>query len=373
LGLVLVLAQVMLLVPTAAAQETPRLQVTFNPGRVTTQTVGGCQASENCPLQRGVTYTLSVDFTVNVPADPMVIEVEGGGLEIEATGSDGETTRQLPAGGTDRISLDVTIPEANGRRDRSFYLGRIRLVAEGGKFVLPIAVAVPPPRITWGPLMEAGADERAPSVTEVGSGQSVTRRVTINSNVDAEDFQIRSRSDRVSVAGVPNTLSGGQGREITIQYDAPIVNRKTRTELVLSPTSGLQALQNALRIRLVILPVQLTWSPPFVRKTLTIQDRRAIPITVTATSNYDVPDVRFKTVDLGLTPITSPLEPVPLQAGRPQPVTFLICPGYAPTKYFLGITAYQGQRPLNKRLQIRSTVTDPDDKGLDPNMPECIS
>jgi hypothetical protein len=372
MALLLALAQLLLLVPSASAQET-RLRVTFNPERVTTQMVGGCQPDESCPVQRGVTYTVNVDFTVNAPVDPMGIEVEGGGLEIEATGSDGETTRWLAAGGTDRLQLDVTVPEANGRRDRSFYIGRVRLVGEQGSFILPVAVSVPTARISWVPLLEPGSDERAPSVTEVGSGQTLTRRVTVSSNVDAEDFQIRSRTGALTVVGAPETLPSGQSREITLEYQAPIVNRKTYTEVVLSPSSGLQALQNTLRFRLAILPVQLTWSPPFVRKTLSIQDRRAVPITVTATSNYDVGDVRFRTADMGLTPITSPLEPVTLLAGRPQPVTFLICPGYAPTKYFLGITAYQGARPLNKRLQIRSTVTDPDDLGLDPNMPECVT
>jgi hypothetical protein len=372
LALLLALAQLVLLVPYAGAQET-RLRVTFDPERVTTQTVGGCQPAESCAIQRGVTYTVYVDFTVSAPADPMAIEVEGGGLEIEATGSDGETTRRLAAGGSDRLQLDVTVPEANGRRDRTFYIGRVRLIGEHGSYILPVTLSVPPARISWGPLLEPSTGERAPSITEVGSGQTLTRRVTISSNVDAEDFRIRSRTGSLTVVGAPDTLPGGRSHEITLQYQAPIVNRKTYTEVVLSPSSGLQALQNTLRFRLAILPVQLTWSPPFVRKTLSIQDRRAVPITVTATSNYDVADVRFKTADIGLTPITSPLEPVTLLAGRPQPVTFLICPGYAPTKYFLGITAYQGERPLNKRLQVRSTVTDPDDLGLDPNMPECIS
>jgi hypothetical protein len=373
LALVLALAQLLVLVPTAGAQETPRLEVTFNPGRVTTQTVGGCQPNTACPLQRGVTYTVRVGFAVNIPAEPMAIEVDGGGLEIVASGSQGEMTRPLPAGGSDRIRLDITVPEATGRRDRTFYFGRVRLKGGQGAFVLPISVTVPAPRITWGPLTDPASDERAPGVVEVGSGQSFTRRVTVSSNVDAEDFEIRSRSDRVTITGAPATLPAGQDREITIRYDAPIVNRRTRAELEINPTSGFQALQHTLRLRLVVLPVQITWSPPFVRKTLSIQDRRAVPVTVTATSNYDLPDVRFKTADLGLTPLTSPSGPVGLQAGRPQPVTFLICPGYAPTQYFLGITAYQGDKPLNRRLQVRSTVVDPDDLGLDPNMAECVA
>jgi hypothetical protein len=372
LALLLALAQLLLIVPSAGAQAS-RLEVTFNPNRITSQTVGGCQPNTLCPLQRGVTYTVNVAFTVNAPASPMAIRVEGGGLEIEATGTDVDTTRQLPAGGSDRIALDITIPEANGRRDRTFYYGGLKLTGEQGSYTLPIAVSVPPPRIAWGPLTEPGSDERAPVVTEVGSGQTVTRRVTISSNTDAEDFAVRARSDRVTITGAPTTLPGGQSQEITIEYQAPIVNRKTHTELVLSPTSGLQALQSTLRMRLVILPVQITWSPPFVRKTLNIQDRRAVPITVTATSNYDVTDVRFKTADIGLMPITSPLSPATMRAGQPQPVSFLICPGYAPTQYFLGITAYQGEKPLNKRLGVRSSVIDPDDRGLNPNMPECVA
>jgi hypothetical protein len=368
----LVLAQLLLLAPTASAQEVERLRVTFNPPRITSQTVGGCAPNTPCPLERGVTYTVNVRFDVNVAAESMVVEVEGGGLEIEPSI---DATDPRPAGGNQTFSLDITVPEAGGRSDRTFYFGRVRLFGEQGTFILPIAVSVPAPKITWGQLIDPATGNRASPIAQVGSGGTITRRVNINSNVDVEDFEIRTNApERVTLTGVPENLAAGRSVPVTVQYEAPIVNRRTRTDVVLSPGSGMQALKNILRLRLVILPVQITWSPPFVRKTLVLQDRRAVPVTVTATSNYTVENVTFKTADLGLTPITSHSldEPITMRAGVPVNVSFLICPGYAPTQYFLGISAFQNTtKPLNKRLQIRSNVVDPVGDGVTPNAPDC--
>jgi hypothetical protein len=325
----LVLANLLAVVPAASAQEAPppRLRVVFTPSRITTQTVGGCAPNTACPLQRGVAYTVDVSFTANeVEAESMVVQVESGGLLIEPSV---DTTDALPAGGTGSFTVDVTVPETG---------------------------------------------DKAPAVAQIGSGRTLTRQVTLNSNFDAEDFDIHTNAgDRVTLTGVPDALPGGQNQSLTVEYQAPIVNRRTRTEVRLIPTSGFQALQSILRIKLVILPVQITWSPPFVRKTLQITDRNAVPVTVTATSNFTISDVTFKTADLGLTPITSHSteEPVTLQAGVPEQVRFFICPGYAPTQYFLGITAFQGNKPLNRRLQIRSNVENPDDTPIDPQAPDC--
>ena len=368
----LVLAQLLLLAPTASAQEAPRLAVTFNPPRITSQIVGGCAPNTPCPLERGVTYTVNVAFNVNVAAESMVVEVEPGGLEMEPSI---DATNPVPAGGRGTFSLDVTIPEAGGRSDRTFYFGRVRLFGEQGTFILPVAVSVPAPKITWGQLIDPATGNKASPIAQVGSGASLTRRVNINSNVDVEDFEVRTnRPDRITLTGVPETLTAGRNVPLTVQYQAPIVNRRTRTDVTLSPSSGLQALKNTLRLRMVILPVQVTWSPPFVRKTLVLQDRKAVSVTVNATSNYTVDNVTFKTADLGLTPITSHQfdEPITMRAGVPVPVTFVICPGYAPTQYFLGITAMQnGTKPLNKRLQIRSNVVDPTGDGVTPDAPDC--
>jgi hypothetical protein len=369
----LVLCQLVLLVPSAGAQEVERLRVTFNPPRVTSQVVGGCAPNTPCPLERGVTYTVNVTFSANVAADSMVVEVEAGGLEIEPSI---DATNPMAAGASQSFSLDVTVPEAGGRNDRTFYFGRIRLFGEQGTFILPVAVSVPAPKVTWGQLIDPATGEKASVISQVGSGSSIRRRTTVGSNVDIEDFQVRTNApDRITLTGVPDTLAAGQTTPITIDYEAPIVNRRTRTDVTLAPTSGLQALRNTLRLRMVILPVQIAWSPPFVRKTLELQDRRAVPVTVTATSNYTVENVTFKTADLGLTPITSHQfdAPITMQAGVPVNVSFLICPGYAPTQYFLGINAFQnGTKPLNKRLQIRSNVVDPDGTGVTPNAPDCV-
>jgi hypothetical protein len=369
----LALAQLLALVPTASAQEVERLRVTFNPPRITSQVVGGCPPNSPCPLERGVTYTVAVALNVDVAADSMVVEVESGGLEIEPSI---DSTNPLPAGGRQTFNLEITIPEAGGRNDRTFFFGRLRFFGEQGTFILPISVSVPAPRITWGQLIDPATGEKTSSIAQVGSGGSVTRRVNINSNVDVEDFEIRTnRPDRVTITGAPDVLQAGRNVPLTIEYDAPIVNRRTRTDVVLSPGSGLQALRNTLRLRLVVLPVQITWSPPFVRKTLELQDRRAVPVSVTATTNYTVEGVTFRTADFGLTPITSHQfdEPITMQAGVPVTVRFLICPGYAPTQYFLGISAFQnGTKPLNKRLQIRSNVVDADGTGVTPNAPDCV-
>lgn len=373
LATVLVLAQLLMLVPTASAQEVVRLRMTFNPPRVTSQIVGGCAPNAPCPLQRGVTYTVNVAFTANIAAESLVVEVEPGGLDIEPSI---DSTPALLAGGSSSFSLDITVPEARGRSDRTFYFGRVRLFGEQGTFILPVAVSLPPPKVTWGQLTDPATGEKAPVVASVGSGATIRRRININSNVDVEDFDIRTNApDRVTLTGVPDNLPAAQNVPLTIDYEAPIVNRRTRTDVVFAPLGGLQALKNTLRLRLVILPVQITWSPPFIRRTLELQNRRAVPVTVTATSNYTVDNVTFKSADVGLTPITSHQfdEPITMQAGVPVNVSFLICPGYAPTQYFLGISAFQNTtKPLNRRLQIRSNVIDADGSGVTPNAPDCV-
>jgi hypothetical protein len=369
----LVLAQLLALVPTASAQDAvERLSVTFDPPRITSQIVGGCAPNTPCPLQRGVTYTVNVAFDVNLDADAMVFDLEPGGLEIEPSG---DTTDPVAAGGRGTFSLDITIPEAGGRQDRTFYLGRVRLFGEQGAFILPVSVSVPAPKVIWGQLLDPVTGEKAPSVAQVGSGSTLSRRVNVNTNADIEDFQIRTNQpDSITLTGVPDELPAGRNVPITIDYEAPIVNRRTRTEVLLSPSSGLQALKNALRLRLVVLPVQITWSPPFIRRTLDLRSQKAALVTVNATSNYTVDNVTFKTSDLGLTPFAPSFdnEPRTMRAGVPVPVQIVICPGYAATQYFLGVTAFQNRtKPLNKRLQIRSNVIDPTGEGPDDQAPPC--
>jgi hypothetical protein len=369
----LVLAQLIALVPTVSAQEAEtRLRVTFDPPRITSQVVGGCEPNTACPIQRGVTYTVNVAFDVNVDADSMVFDLEPGGLEIEPSL---DATDPVAAGGRGTFSLDITIPEAGGRKDRTFYFGRVRLFGEQGTFILPLSVSVPAAKITWGQLLDPVSGEKASSIAQVGSGGEVSRRVNINSSFDVEDFEIRTNApDRVTLTGVPDNLVAGRNVPITIGYEAPIVNRRTRTDVVLSPGSGLQALKNTLRLRLVVLPVQITWSPPFIRRTLDLRSQKAALVTVNATSNYTVDNVTFKTSDLGLTPFAPGFdnEPRTMQAGVPVPVRIVICPGYAATQYFLGVTAFQNRtKPLNKRLQIRSNVIDATGQGPDDTAPPC--
>ncbi|HEY3111027.1 MAG TPA: hypothetical protein VGL23_19875 [Chloroflexota bacterium] len=368
LALLVALAQAVALAPSADAQELQpqRAIATWTPKSISARELAGiCPVGDfpdaPCPIVRGTTYQTSVTFSVDQPVQPLIIQPVGNGLEIVATSraTGGDFTRALAANQTETIDLSVTVPEATGRKDRSFYLGKLMLVGGDANVsgVLSISVAIPKPRLTWGRLqLNDGSGDAAPMQTIVGAGSTFTRKVTVTSSLEIDDFAIRSNSDRITVAGAPATLPAGRPQDLLVTFNAPIVNRKTRMEVSLTPVGGITPLSGTLRMRVTVLPATVKWGPPQIRATLNAAEQKPLEKTLTITSNYDIPNVQFKTEDVGLTPILSPLGPVNLRAGVPQQVRVRLCPGYAPTTYFLGLTAYQGSKPLNQRLQIKMTV-----------------
>jgi hypothetical protein len=271
-----------------------------------------------------------------------------------------DVTPALAANQSETIDLNITVPDQNPRGgDRSFYLARIRLGSPGQiTGALVITVSIPKQRVTWGRLLlNDGTGNPAPLQAIVGSGRSFTRRVTFSANSEIPDFAIKSNSDRITVSAVPDVLAPNQQRTVVLTFNAPIVNRRTRMDVSLTPASGLSPLPTALRMKVIVNPAEITWGPPQVRATLNAETQELQEKTLTVVSNVDIPGVSFVTQDVGLVPILSPLDPVNLRAGVPQEVRMRLCPGYAPTTYFLGLTAYQGSKPLNQRLQIKMTVT----------------
>ena len=368
LALLLALAQLLALAPAAEAQQaqSPRVTATWTPKSVGPKELAGIcptsdQADAPCPIVRGATYQTAVTFSVDQAVQPLILQPVGNGLDIVATSraTGADFTRALAANQTETIDISVTIPDASARNDRSFYLGKITLAGGDADVAgaLTISVAVPKPRITWGRLrLNNSTGDAAPIQTIVGAGSTFTRRVTLTSSLDVADFAIHSNSDRVSIDGVPAALPGGVTQNLLVTFQAPIVNRKTRVDVNLIPTSGITPLSGSMRMRVIVLPATISWGPPQVRATLNAEEQKPLERTLTITSNFDIPNVQFKTEDVGLTPVLSPLGPVNLRAGVPQQVKVRLCPGYAPTTYFLGLTAYQGSKPLNQRLQIKMTV-----------------
>jgi hypothetical protein len=367
LALLIALAQLNALVPAAGAQEieAERVRATWTPKTLGSKEIAAasCPATpdEEAVIVRGVVYETCVTVQFDQPVQPMIIEPVANGLEITATSraTGADVTRALAPGQAETIDISIVVPEANPRNTRDFYLGRIVLLGGSASVsgALTISVTVPKPRISWGRIqLTDGSRDAAPLQTIVGSGATFTRRVALTSSLDVEDFAIRSNSDRLTVSGVPTSLPGGEPQNLLLTFRAPIVNRRTRMEVHLMPASGITPLAGTMRMRVLVLPVTVSWGPPQVRATLNVEDQAALEKTLTITSNYDIPNVQFRTQDVGLTPILSPTGLVNLRAGVPQQVRVRLCPGYAPTTYFLGLTAYQGSKPLNQRLQIRMTV-----------------
>ena len=377
IALVLLVGQLVAFLPDASAQSA-QMVATWTPRTLDATKLdgNGCVAGTTCTLARGATYTARVQFTVDQATEPLLISVDPGGLDVQVTDAStgADFTRALVPNQIETINLQITIPDATGRRDRNFYIGHVVLLGGAGRVPgsLTISLNVPTPRISWTKQTDPSTGDRAPITTVVGSGAVVNRNITLRSNIDVADFSIAPNTDRAKLANVPADLGANADNTISFSYTAPIVNRRTNTDVILRPVSGgVQALEKALRIRIVVLPAEVQWSPPTLRQSLLVQDQRFIPATVKVTSNYDVPGVTFRTADIGLTPIVAPLQPIDLKAGVPQEVNLRLCPGYAPTTYFLGIVAYQGNKPLNKRLQIRMKVEDngsglPINNGRDP-------
>ncbi|HZR01065.1 MAG TPA: hypothetical protein VFC93_19850 [Chloroflexota bacterium] len=377
IALVLLVGQLVAFLPDASAQSA-QMVATWTPRTLdaTKLNGNGCAAGTACTVARGATYTAQVQFTVDHATEPLLIGVDPGGLDVQATdaATGADFTRALAANQVETINLQITIPDATGRRDRSFYIGHVTLQGGAGRVPgsLTISLNVPTPRISWTRQTDPSTGDKAPITTIIGSGAVVNRNITLRSNIDVADFSIAPNTDRAQLANVPADLAANADSTISFSYTAPIVNRRTNTDVILRPVAGgVQALEKALRIRIVVLPAEVQWSPPTLRQSLLVQDQRFVPATVRVTSNYDVPGVTFRTADIGLTPIVAPVQPVDLKAGVPQEVTLRLCPGYAPTTYFLGIVAYQGNKPLNKRLQIRMKVEDngsglPINNGKDP-------
>jgi hypothetical protein len=361
----LCVAQILGLMPAAEAADVAPIIATWTPRQLTPRDLAGVCPTEKddnapCMMQRGVTYQTTVSFSVDQATQPLVLLVEGRGLEITAASRSqgGDYTSALSAGGSEQVDISVTIPEANPRSDRGFYLGKVTLQGSGTQVLgsLVISVSVPKPRVSWGRLMDPKTNDVAPIQTIVGAGGSFQRTVTFYSNTDISNFAIRSTSDRIKVSAQPDTISAGTINTATLTFTAPVVNRRTRMSLTLYPAQGLQPVSSPLKMSVLVLPAEITWGPPQIRATLNAEKQELLERKLTVISNYDIDGVLFRTQDVGLTPVLSPVDPVNLKAGVPQEVKVRLCPGYAPTTYFLGITAYQGAKPLNSRLQIRLNV-----------------
>ncbi len=370
--LAIAIVPIFVIVSDAAAQATaPRVVVDWTPRTVSGATLAGTCPTQHdprapCPIERGVTYRITVHMQVDSAVDGLIFSTQGGGMELTAVSgtTNADYTRPLAAGAVEPVNISVTIPDASGRNDRSFFLGRVTLSGPA-KVVgsLTINVAVPSPKVSWGRPIDPTNPDKTGLVAYLGSGDTVSRTLSISSNIDVPRFNVQTSSDGASVSGIPGALVGGQDQQLTVGYRAPLVTRRTTTDIKLQAMTGLVALQKTMRLRVVVFPAEISWSPPILRETLVVQNQKATTIQISFKSNYDIPGVRFSTADLGLTPILSPLVPVDLRAGVPQAMTLRMCPGYAPTTYFLGITAFQGNKPINRRLQIRLNVED-DGSGL---------
>ena len=265
------LVPVFAIVTDASAQAaSPRVVVNWTPRTVNGATLAGTcpterEANAPCPIERGVTYRITVNLQVDSAVDGLLFSTQGGGMEISAVSAttNAEYTRPLAAGAIERVHLSVTIPDASGRNDRGFYLGRVTLSGPT-KVVgaLTINVAVPSPKVSWGRPINSVTQKRADLVTYLGSGASVSQTLSISSNIDVPRFNVQTSADGASVFGIPGALNGGQDHQLTMEYQAPIVTRRTTTDVKLQPMSGLVALQKTMRIRIVVLPAEITWSPP---------------------------------------------------------------------------------------------------------------
>lgn len=360
----------------AYAQESPRrVNVTFEPKRVTARELAGCQATGACPpLERDGTYSTSVTLTVSADSDPLFMDVDGGGLDISATAGGDESTRALRAGESQRIDLTVTIPESRGRDDRVFYFGKVRFVdSEGGVVaVLPVVATLPTPRVYFSPVRDPVTNEVPPLRTIVGAGQSFTRDYLVNSNANLNNFELRTNAPGfVRLENVPGELAASQQARIRLTYDAPYVTRRTRVNLDVRPIDGLQLIQSLLRIRITIEPLQIKWDPPVVRRDLIVQTQRPALVTVRLKSNLDVNQVEVRTVDLGLMPVLSPTNKIDLRANEPVDVTFSICPGYAATRYYMSMAVYLEGKPLKRLLPIRAIVRDDGTGSIPTDAPPC--
>lgn len=360
LALLLVLGQVLALTPMAEAQALEeRVTATWTPKSIGNRELAGTCGEGACPIQRGVTYQTSVRFNVDKAVQPLVISTSPGGLDIvatsAATGSD--FTPSIPAGGGETINLSITILEATVRNERRFFLARVILGGSANvSGSLLISVTVPSARVAWGRLQDPETGAPAPLQTIVGAGQVFQRTITFTPSLDIQDFGVKANTDRVAITGVTASGQAGVTQTLNLRFTAPIVNRRTRMDVVITPVTGITPLVSSVRMRVLVLPAEIRWGPPQLRATLNAEDQRFVERTLTITSNYDIPGVQFRTQDVGLVPILEPLGTVDLRAGRPQTVRVRMCPGYAPTTYFLGITAYQASKPLNQRLQIKMEV-----------------
>ncbi|TAK25969.1 MAG: hypothetical protein EPO26_01065 [Chloroflexota bacterium] len=374
-ALVFALALLASFASAASAQESPRVNVTFEPKRITARELAGCQPTGVCPpLERDETYSTAVTLTVGVDSDPLFMDIEGGGLEISATANGDESTRTLRAGQSQRIDLTVTIPEPSGRDDRMFYYGKVRFIDSDGRVVavLPVVATLPTPRVYFSPVRDPVTNEVPPLRTIIGAGQSFTREYLINSNINLDNFELRTNAPGfVRLENVPSELAASQQARVRLTYDAPNVNRRTKVNLDVRPLDGLQLINSLLRIRITILPLQIKWDPPVVRRELVVQTQRPERVTVQLRSNYDVNNVEVRTVDLGLMPVLSPINTINLRANEPVDVTFNICPGYAATRYYMSMAVYFDGKPLKRLLPIRAIVRDDGTGRVPTEAPPC--
>src|SRR5438067_6943438 len=82
LALVLVLAQLLAFLPDASADSTS-LNAAWTPRTVDTSALNGngCSSSTgSCAIARGMTYTAQAKFTLDQATDPLLVQVDPGGL-----------------------------------------------------------------------------------------------------------------------------------------------------------------------------------------------------------------------------------------------------------------------------------------------------
>ena len=83
---------------------------------------------------------------------------------------------------------------------------------------LTINVAVPSPKVSWGRAVDLSNPDKTPLVAYLGSGGSVSRTLSVSSNIDVPRFNVQTSSDGASISGIPGALVAGQDQQLTMSY-----------------------------------------------------------------------------------------------------------------------------------------------------------